>query len=100
MREIIRVWNRYLRRGRARDHPVERRVIELAGNKEGASHLVEMGHEAADGRDEGVGVVDLDGIDTADVPIDQVRAGERQFPINGLPTIEAIRTAQDAALIK
>jgi hypothetical protein len=54
-----------------------------------------MGHEVTNGRDEGVRIVNLDGIDAAGIAIHQVIAGEGQFPKHGLPSI---RTGQNSTL--
>lgn len=59
-----------------------------------------MGHEAADRRDEGVGIIDFDGINAAGVAVDEIVSGERQFAINGLIRSNPIRAAKNPALIK
>jgi hypothetical protein len=78
MRKVIRVGKSDLGRGRARDYTVKCGIIKLTGYEKGATHLIEMGHEVADGRDEGIGIVDFHGINTAGVPVDEVRPRERQ----------------------
>ena len=48
-----------------------------------------MGHQVADGRDKGIGIIDFHGINTAGVPIDEIVPREGQSANNGLPAIRA-----------
>jgi len=60
-----------------------------------------MGHEITQRRDETVGVHDLDGVDAADVAIDQVVARNRELPEAGLPSGRAVGIAgKNPALVK
>jgi hypothetical protein len=48
-----------------------------------------MGHQVADGRDKGVGIINFHGINAAGIPIDETGPREGQLPKNGLPAIRA-----------
>jgi hypothetical protein len=88
------------RRGRAGDDAVKRRIIERRGDDVGAAHLIEMGHEVTYGRDEGVRVHDLHGINAASVSIDEIGSRERKLAVTGLPTAGAIGVpSKNAALV-
>jgi hypothetical protein len=101
MRKIIRIGKSNFARGRARDDAVKGGIIKLTGNQEGATHLVEMGHEVADGRDKGIGIHDLHGINTADISIHEVSPRERELSKARLPARGAIRVGgKNPAFIK
>ena len=59
-----------------------------------------MGHEAAYGRNKGVGIKYLHGINAAGVSIDEIGPRKRQLPINGLPARSPIGASKNAAFIK
>jgi hypothetical protein len=100
MRKITRIGKCDPGRWSARDYAVKCGIVKLARNEKGASHLIEMGHEAADGRDKGVGIIDFHGIDTAGVPVDKIGPRKRQLPINGLPAGNTIGASENAAVVK
>lgn len=91
MRKIIRIGKSNFTRRCARNDAVKGGIIKLTGNQEGASHLVEMSHEVADGRNKGIGIHDLHGINTPDISIDEVCPRERELPKARLPARSAIR---------
>ena len=76
--------------GRTRDYAIECRIVKLARNEICAPHLIKMGHEITDRRDEGVGIIDFDSIHPAGIPIYQVSSGERQLAEPRLPSGGAI----------
>jgi len=101
MLKAVRVGYGDLRGGCARDYAIKRGIIKLRGNEEGSAHLIEMGHEIADGRDKGVGIHHFHGINAAGVPIDEIVSGERQLPVARLPAGGAVGVAgKNPAFIK
>ena len=83
---------------RSRNDAIEGGIVKLVGRNIGPGFVAYKRHHVANRRDEHVGVHDLDGIDTADIAIDQISPRERQLAISR-GVVGSAGIGQDMALI-